>query len=133
MTDSSPAPERESSPGELPAAAVGRGVRRRVASPQWLARAAGVGLSVASIGFVAGFVVVFAEHGLAVFVSNPPSMRVVLALPYLIGVLAAGTAIGAVSAWRNRYWSRTARVHQTVLAVLGLAFIWQLVVLGFLP
>lgn len=133
MTDSSTAPERESSPGKLPAAAIGRGVRRRVASPQWLARAAGVGLSVASIGFVAGFVVVFAEHGLAVFVSNPPSMRVVLALPYLIGVLAAGTAIGAVSAWRNRYWSRTARVHQTVLAVLGLAFVWQLVVLGFLP
>lgn len=113
--------------------AVGRAIRRRVDSPQWLARAAGVGLAVVSLAFVASFVTVLGDHGLTLFVSNPPAMRVVLALPYLVGVLAAGTAAGAALAWRHRYWSRTARVHQTVLAVLGLALVWQLFVLGFLP
>jgi hypothetical protein len=59
-------------------------------------------------------------------------MRVALALPYLVGSLALVTTAGALLAWRYRYWSLRARIHQTVLALLGLAFSWQLSTLGFL-
>jgi len=59
-------------------------------------------------------------------------MQIALALPYLVAVLTVGTTIGALLAWRYRYWSLPARVHQTILALLGLAFTWQLWTLGFL-
>ena len=32
----------------------------------------------------------------------------------------------------DRYWSLTARIHQTIVALLGLGFSWQLSTLGFL-
>jgi hypothetical protein len=59
-------------------------------------------------------------------------MRVALALPPIVAVLALATAAGAVLAWRHRYWSLAARVHQTVLAALGLGFVWGLAALGLL-
>lgn len=114
-------------------ASVGRAVRRRAANPPWLARSAGVGLAVVSLAFVAGFLAVLGTHGLTLFVTNPATMRVLLALPYIIVVLATGTVVGAALSWRHGYWSRAARIHQTVLAVLGVAFVWQLFELGVLP
>ncbi|WP_222914373.1 hypothetical protein [Natrinema sp. SYSU A 869] len=64
--------------------------------------------------------------------TRPLQMQIALALPYLIGVLTLGTTAGALLAWRYRYWSLHARIHQTILALLGLAFSWQLSMLGFL-
>jgi len=109
------------------------GIRRRATSLPWLARAAAVGLCVGSLGLVGSFVLALGQHGLTLFVTNPPTIQIVLVLSYMVALFAAGTAIGAVLAWRHRYWSRIARIHQTVLAVLGIAFVWQLFVLGFLP
>jgi len=59
-------------------------------------------------------------------------MQLALALPYLVGLLTVGTWIGTLLAWRRRYWSLSARVQQTILALLGLGFSWQLWTLGFL-
>lgn len=108
------------------------GVKRRLTSPSWLARAAGVGLSSVSIGFVVLFVFVLETGSELTLITRPLPMQMALALPYLIGVLTLGTTAGALLAWRYRYWSRTARIHQTILALLGLAFSWQLSTLGFL-
>lgn len=107
-------------------------LKRRLTSPSWLSRAAGVGLSIVSIGFVALFLFVLETGGDLTLITRPPSMQLALALPYLIGILTLGTTVGTLLAWRHRYWSLPARVHQTILAVLGLAFSWHLSTLGFL-
>jgi uncharacterized membrane protein len=103
-----------------------------VTSPEWLARAAGIGLSGVSVGFVLVFLLVLGRGGELALVTRPLPMQVALAVPYLIVPLAVGTTVGAVLAWTNRYWSLSARIHQTVLAVLGVLFVWQLATLGFL-
>lgn len=112
--------------------AIIRGVGRRVRSPAWLARAASVGLCIVSVGFVAAFVSVLGSSGRLALVTRPLPMELVLALPYLVVLFAVGTVVGSGLAWRNRYWSLAARVHQTILALLGIGFVWQLFALGFL-
>jgi len=116
---------------EVPEGVV-HGVKRRLTSPQWLARAAGVCLSGVSIGFVVLFVFIVETAGDLALITRPLPMRIALALPYLVATLAVGTAAGTLLAWRYRYWTRPVRIHQTVLTLLGLAFSWQLWTLGFL-
>lgn len=107
-------------------------VKRRVANPPWLARTAGVGLSSVSIGFVVLFLLVLESGGEVTLFTRPLAMQVALLLPYFIGILTLGTTVGAVLAWWYQYWSLPVRIHQTVLALLGITFCWQLAVLGFL-
>jgi hypothetical protein len=108
-------------------------VRHRLTSPPWLSRAAGVGLSIVSIGFVILFMVVLETGGDLTLFTQPLPMKIALTLPYLIGLLTLGTTVGTLMAWRYRFWSVTTRIHQTVLALLGLVFSWQLSTLGLLP
>ncbi|SMO91182.1 hypothetical protein [Halorubrum cibi] len=108
-------------------------VRRRLTSPSWLSRAAGVGLSSVSIGFVILFMFVLETGGDLTLFTRPLPIQVALTLPYLIGILTLGTTVGTLMAWRYRFWSVTTRIHQTVLALLGLVFSWQLSTLGLLP
>lgn len=107
-------------------------VKRRVTSPPWLARTAGAGLSSVSIGFIVLFLFVLESGGEVTLFTRPLAMQVALLLPYFIGILTVGTTVGALLAWWCQYWSLPVRIHQTVLALLGIAFCWQLVVLGFL-
>ena len=111
-----------------------RGVGRRLAAPAWLFRAAAVALCVSSLAFVALLVGGFAIGGeqLAI-VTEPLPLRLALWLPPFIAAFAAATVAGAVVAWYNGYWSLAGRIHQTILAVLGVLFAWQLSALGFLP
>lgn len=112
------------------------GIRRRlersVTSPSWLARAAGIGLSGVSMGFALLFLFLVARGGELTLITRPLPVQFVLALPYLIVLLTLGTILGAILAWWNHYWSRPARIHQTILTLLGLGFSWQLTTLGFL-
>ncbi|MFD1600353.1 hypothetical protein [Halobellus rarus] len=108
------------------------GVKRRSTSLSWLARAAGVGLSGVSIGFVVLFMFVLETDGDLTLITQPLPMQIALALPYLIVILTLGTTAGSLLAWRYRYWSLRTRIHQTILALLGFAFCWQLSTLGFL-
>jgi hypothetical protein len=97
----------------------------------WLARAAGVGLSTVSLGLVLLLLVVIGSGGELTLITRPVSMQVALVLPYFIVLLTLGTTAGAVLAWWHRYWSRRVRIHQMLLALLGLGFNWQLLRLGF--
>lgn len=108
------------------------GVKRRLTSALWLARAASIGLRSISIGFVILFAFILETGGDLTLITRPLPMQIALTLPYLIAVLTLGTTAGALLAWRYRYWSLPVRIHQTVLALLGLAFCWQLSTLGFL-
>lgn len=107
----------------------------RISSPTWLARASAVGLCVSSLGFVALFVGGLAAEPTAelALVVEPLPLRLALWLPALIGVFAVGTFIGAAVGWYNSYWSLVGRIHQTLLALLGVLFVWQLSVFGLLP
>lgn len=97
-----------------------------------LARAASVGLSVVSLGFVLLLLIVIESGGELTLITRPVPMQVALTLPYLIVLCTLGTTAGAVLAWWNRYWSWRARIHQSLLALLGLGFSWQLVRFDFI-
>jgi hypothetical protein len=109
------------------------GIKRRLTSPSWLARTAGVALSSISIGFVVLFAFVLKIGGDLTLITRPIPMQIALALPAVIAALTAATMVGAGLAWWNSYWSVRARIHQTASALLGLGFCWQLATLGFLP
>lgn len=132
MTDRSGLDERPDCDRPL-RARLARGFERRVTSRAWLGRAAGVGLCVAAVGFVGALVVAVGLHGELALVTRPPTMQVALALPYLVACLALATTVGTLSAWRHGYWTFPTRVHYTLLTLLGLAFVWQLSTIGFLP
>lgn len=107
-------------------------IKRRLTSISWLARAAAVGLSSLSIVFVVLFMFVLETGGDLTLMTRPLPMRIALVVPSLIGITTLATTVGAVLAWRYRYWSLVARIHQTILSLLGIAFTWQLSRLGFL-
>ncbi|MDS0477195.1 hypothetical protein [Natrinema sp. 1APR25-10V2] len=109
-----------------------RGLQHRNTSPAWLARAAGIGLSVVSVGFVLLLPFVIGRYGELSLITRPLPVQITFVLPYVIAALTVATTIGTVLAWWNQYWSLRARLHQTILALLGLGFSWQLATLGFL-
>ena len=113
--------------------ALRRALGRRVGNLAWVGRASAVGLCLSSIAFVAGFVFVLSSGGNLALATVPLLLRVVFALPYLVALFAFGTVAGAVSGWRQGYWLLAGRLHQTILAVIAVLFVWQLLVLGFLP
>jgi hypothetical protein len=113
--------------------ALRRVLGRWVGNPALVGRASAVGLCLSSIVFVAGFALVLSSGGNLALATVPLSFQVVLALPYLVALFAFGTVAGAVSGWRRGYWSLAGRLHQTILAVIAVLFVWQLLVLGFLP
>ena len=110
-----------------------QGVKRRLTSLSWLARAASVGLSSVSIGFVVVFTFILETGGDLTLITQPLQMQIALALPTVIAVLTIATTVGTVLAWWHSYWSLRARLHQTVLTLLGLGFSWQLATVGILP
>lgn len=134
MTDQPVSQKQPSQPNEHDyGTAITRGFKRRMTSPSSLARTAAAGLSIVSVGFVLLFLFIIETSGELTLITRPLSMQITLALPALIVILTLGTTVGAILAWRNRYWSLFARIHQTILALLGIGFSWQLATLGFLP
>jgi hypothetical protein len=47
-------------------------------------------------------------------------------LPLAIVALALGALAFTVPAWTRRYWGLAGRVHYTLIALAGLAFVWFL-------
>jgi CubicO group peptidase (beta-lactamase class C family) len=115
-----------SSGGSSPERGSGAGRRDRGS----MARASGVGLSLAAVGWVAMLGWAF-TYGNAVAM-EPFPVLMVYALPYVIAVSALATVWGAVVLWRRRLGTRGRRVHQSVLAVAGVLLLWPLLVVGLL-
>jgi CubicO group peptidase (beta-lactamase class C family) len=64
----------------------------------------------------------------------PRRLAALLTLPPAIVVGSVVFAVLAAAAWRNGYWSRTARVHYTLVAIVCLAlvpFMWHWNIIGF--
>jgi hypothetical protein len=119
-------------PGSDRSEVVTRAFKQRFSSPAWLARAAGSGLCIVSLGFIVALAVPVANQGAITLITKPFLVQVALFLPYLVLLFTVGTVVGTVVAWWGRYWSLAARIHQTILALLGLALVWQFTILGFL-
>lgn len=110
-----------------------RGITTRLRSRPWLARACGVGLAVVSLGFLAALAAVITLGGQLLLITAPLPVQVVFAIPYVVVILTVGTILGAGAGWYNGYWSLLGRIHQTLLAVLGVLFVLGLANLGFVP
>lgn len=126
-----PEEDRPNRVGGLLAAITHRG-KQQIRSPAWLTRVASVGLCVSATGFVITFAFVLESSGELALITNPTPMRLTFVLPYFVLLSTIGTIVGTGLVWWNHYWSLPARIHQTILAILGIGFTWQLFVLGFL-
>lgn len=92
----------------------------------------GVLLSATAVIFSLCLLLLLDNGGELALITRPLPVRIILLLPYLLALFALGTAVSIPIAWRRSYWSRGVRIHQTLLAILGLGFTWQLFELGFL-
>ncbi len=104
----------------------------RYTDPRWLFRAVSASLCIVSIAFVGLLTLGLALGGNRAVITQPPSLQIAQLLPPVIVLLTLLTGLSLPVAWVRGYWSAIARVHQTIMAVLGLVFVWQLRVLGFI-
>jgi pimeloyl-ACP methyl ester carboxylesterase len=51
-------------------------------------------------------------------------------VPWVVALLAAGTAACAALAWRHGWWGRIARVHYALVAIAGVSFLGMLLAFG---
>jgi hypothetical protein len=90
---------------------------------RWLAG----GASALSILYLIGYALVLSNpHPVELLYGDPPLLHAVGALSLLIVVLVAGALALTVPAWIRRYWGVAGRVHYTLVALAGLAFVWFL-------
>ncbi|ELZ85203.1 hypothetical protein C454_01705 [Haloferax gibbonsii ATCC 33959] len=61
------------------------------------------------------------------------ALRAGKVLRYIALVGTAGAVVTTGFAWRDGYWTRSARLHYSVVTLLALLFVWQLSLLRILP
>lgn len=103
----------------------GRPFAERLAS--WLAGL----LSLLSLGFLIGFIVLFSNPKTAL--GLPAWARLLFTVPWGIAGFALLMLIFMVVAWARRYWSVPGRIHYTLVTLAALAFTWWLIYWNFLP
>jgi CubicO group peptidase (beta-lactamase class C family) len=112
-----------------PLAAVVRRYKRKEAlsrSPvQLAARLLGWALAFAGLTFLVLFAVSLANPFEIVF-GIPPLLQTALYLAPVVLALGVFVLGLALVAWAQRFWRPASRVHYTMLALAGLAFMWQL-------
>jgi CubicO group peptidase (beta-lactamase class C family) len=89
-------------------------------------------LSAVSIGFTAGLLVVMLDPNEIVF-GLSPTVKALLALTPVCGVLAALAVLGCLIAWFKGYWRLTGRIHYSLVALAGIGFTWFLYYWNLLP
>ena len=82
-------------------------------------------LSVACLVFLAGFVWGLREPEQIVY-GTPREVDYLLLIPQVCAGLAALTVLCSIVAWSRRYWRFSGRVHYTLVAFAGVAFVWFL-------
>lgn len=100
---------------------------RRPASPgERLASLIIVGVCLLNLLFLVGIALWFRPmrpselHGISLIV------EIVIGLGVLAAVLTVGALVYAVLAWKNSYWSTTARGYYTLVTIAAVAFVWFL-------
>lgn len=93
---------------------------------RWLAGGAGALSVLYLIGYPLALSVIARSNLLELVYGDPPLLRAMQVLPLLIIALAAAALAFTVVVWRRRYWGVAGRVHYTLVAAAGLAFVWFL-------
>jgi hypothetical protein len=106
---------RKAAPQAVPPAPVGE---RLAAWTGWV-------FALLSLVFWVIFTLVMGDLNNLIF-GLPAAVNVLLAIPYLLAVLAAGMLVFAVLAWTRRYWTVGGRLFYTLLALAAAAQIWFL-------
>ncbi len=95
---------------------------------RWAAALFGLLLLVCLLGFAAIFANILPGFGVPrIWFGTPPLLSILIALSYVLGVLALAMLVFAVLAWVRRYWSLGGRIFYTLLALFALLITWSLV------
>jgi CubicO group peptidase (beta-lactamase class C family) len=104
---------------------------RRLASPFRKTRGSAVIsllgwlLSAACLGLIGGMVIALNDQEELAY-GLPRRLQYLMLVPQVCAVLAALALVASLIAWRNRYWRFTGRLHYTLVALAGVAFVWFL-------
>ncbi len=82
-------------------------------------------LSAACLTLVGGMTIALNDQEQLAY-GLPRSLQYLLLVPQVCAVLAALVLVGCLVAWRNRYWRVSGRLHYTLVALAGVAFVWFL-------
>jgi CubicO group peptidase (beta-lactamase class C family) len=82
-------------------------------------------LSAACIVLVGGMIIALNDQEELAY-GLPRNLQYLMLIPQVCAVLAALVLVGCLVAWRNRYWRVSGRVHYTLVALAGVAFVWFL-------
>lgn len=100
-------------------------VRRPARLARWLAVLFSVVLLVFLLGFSGVMGNVDPAYGVPdVFFGEAEGMGGLVVMTYGLALLAIGMLVMAVIAWARRYWGWFGRIHYTLLALTGLAWVW---------
>jgi pimeloyl-ACP methyl ester carboxylesterase len=105
----------------------GRGGRARGGgrAARWVAGLTALG----ALGFVGGLAMAVAKatatNPMVLGFGLPGRAGALLALPWVLAVLAGATVVCAALAWRRRWWGRAGRVHYALVALASVSFaVW---------
>jgi CubicO group peptidase (beta-lactamase class C family) len=108
-----------------PVAALLRRERRKEGGPATLARGLAGVMALLVMAFLA-FGVWLAmplDRFIDALLGNTATLAVLCALPLLAAFCALGVLVSAALAWQGRWWSAAARLHYTLVALAGAAFL----------
>ena len=82
-------------------------------------------LSAACLTLVGGMTIALSDQEQLAY-GLPRRLQYLLLVPQVCAVLAGLVLVGCLVAWRNRYWRVSGRLHYTLVALAGVAFVWFL-------
>ncbi|HEX4072680.1 MAG TPA: serine hydrolase [Planctomycetaceae bacterium] len=82
-------------------------------------------LSAACLTLVGGMIIALSDQEQLAY-GLPRHLQYLLLVPQICAVLAGLVLVGCLVAWRNRYWRASSRLHYTLVALAGVAFVWFL-------
>ena len=56
--------------------------------------------------------------------SVPALLSAVLTLPVIAAIFSVATAVSAIIAWKEKYWTLPHRVHYTIITIALFAILW---------
>jgi hypothetical protein len=82
-------------------------------------------LSAVCLALVGGMIIALNDQEQLAY-GLPRHFQYLMLVPQVCAVLAGLALVGCLVAWRNRYWRVTGRIHYTLVALAGVAFVWFL-------
>ena len=82
-------------------------------------------LSAVCLVLVGGMIIALSDQEQLAY-GLPRHLQYLMLVPQICAILAGLVLVGCLVAWRNRYWRVSGRLHYTLVALAGVAFVWFL-------